>query len=85
VLYAAFDRWAAHQSKGTPLAKTIPTMLTMALLYEVFRLDHFKILLPRSAILIALIADWARFNLGHAGAVSEGTDATTQAEGRADV
>ncbi|MFM9616208.1 hypothetical protein ACKI18_47455, partial [Streptomyces niveiscabiei] len=26
-LYAAFDRWAEHRSKGTPLAKTIPTLL----------------------------------------------------------
>ncbi|MEX0371790.1 MAG: hypothetical protein AB3N09_14270 [Tateyamaria sp.] len=63
-LYAAFDRWAEHQSKGTPLAKTIPTMLTIALLYEIFPLGHFNILLPISAILIALMADWSRFNLG---------------------
>lgn len=62
-LYAAFDRWAEHQSKGTPLAKTIPTMLTIALLYEIFPLGHFNILLPLSAILIALMADWSRFNL----------------------
>ncbi len=62
-LYAAFDRWAEHQSKGTPLAKTIPTMLTIALLYEIFPLGHFNILLPLAAILIALMADWSRFNL----------------------
>ena len=62
-LYAAFDRWAEHQSQGTPLAKTIPTMLTIALLYEIFPLSHFNILLPISAILIALMADWSRFNL----------------------
>ncbi len=62
-LYAAFDRWAEHQSKGTPLAKTIPTMLTVALLYEIFPLGHFNILLPLAAILIALMADWSRFNL----------------------
>lgn len=62
-LYAAFDRWAEHQSKGTPLAKTIPTLLTIALLYELFPLGHFNILLPLSAILIALMADWSRFNL----------------------
>lgn len=61
-LYAAFDRWAEHQSKGTPLAKTIPTMLAIALLYELFPLNHFHILLPISAILIALMADWARFH-----------------------
>jgi outer membrane PBP1 activator LpoA protein len=62
-LYAAFDRWAERQSHGTPLAKTIPTMLTIALLYEIFPLGHFNILLPISAILIALMADWSRFHL----------------------
>jgi hypothetical protein len=62
-LYSAFDRWAEHKSKGTPLAKTIPTMLTIALLYEIFPLGHFNILLPISAILIALMADWSRFHL----------------------
>lgn len=61
-LYAAFDRWAEHRSKGTPLAKTIPTMLTIALIYEVFPVDHFSLLLPLSAILIALMADWSRFH-----------------------
>lgn len=61
-LYAAFDRWAEHRSQGTPLAKTIPTMLTIALLYEVFPLGHFNILLPLSAILLALMADWSRFH-----------------------
>lgn len=62
-LYATFDRWAEHQSKGTPLAKTIPTMLAIALLYELFPLSHFNVLLPVSAILIALMADWSRFHL----------------------
>ncbi|MEM1047794.1 MAG: hypothetical protein AAGL24_16675 [Pseudomonadota bacterium] len=62
-LYAAFDRWAEHRARGTPLAKTIPTLLTIALLYEIFPLGHFNILLPISAILIALMADWSRFNL----------------------
>ncbi len=61
-LYAAFDRWAEHKSAGTPLAKTIPTLLTIALLYEIFPIDHFSVLLPISAILIALMADWARYN-----------------------
>lgn len=60
-LYARFDRWAEQKSHGTPLAKTIPTMLTIALLYEVFPLGHFNILLPISAILIALMADWKGF------------------------
>jgi len=62
VLYAAFDRWAERRSHGTPLAKTIPTMLAIALLYEIFPLGHFNILLPISAILIALMADWSRFH-----------------------
>lgn len=61
-LYAAFDRWAEHRSQGTPLAKTIPTMLTIALVYEVFPVDHFSLLLPLSAILISLMADWSRFH-----------------------
>lgn len=59
-LYAKFDSWAERKSEGTPLARTIPTMLVIALLYEVFPLDHFSILLPLSAILIALMADWMR-------------------------
>lgn len=62
VLYAYFDRWAEHKSHGTPLAKTIPTMLSIALLYEIFPLGHFNVLLPISAILIALMADWSRFH-----------------------
>ena len=57
-LYALFDRWAEKKSEGTPLAKTIPTLLTIALLYEVFPLDHFSVLLPLSAILIAVMADY---------------------------
>ena len=63
-LYAAFDSWAEHKAEGTPLAKTIPTLLAIALLYEVFPLGHFHIFLPLSAILIALMADWSRFHLG---------------------
>lgn len=62
-LYAAFDRWAEHKAEGTPLAKTIPTLLVVALLYELFPLGHFHILLPVTAILIALMADWSRFHL----------------------
>ena len=62
-LYAAFDRWAEHRAQGTPLAKTIPTLLAIALIYEILPLDHFHPLLPLSAILIALMADWSRFHL----------------------
>ena len=81
-LYAAFDRWAEHQSQGTPLAKTIPTLLAIALLYELFPLDHFHVLLPLSAILIALMADWSRFhlNLGKE-AVHIVVDETEEGEG----
>lgn len=68
-LYAAFDRWAEHKAKGTPLAKTIPTLLIIALLYEIFPLEHFHILLPLSAILVALMADWSRFHLPSIGKV----------------
>ena len=62
-LYAAFDRWAEHKAAGTPLAKTIPTLLIIALLYEVFPLEHFHVFLPLTAILIALMADWSRFHV----------------------
>ncbi len=63
-LYARFDRWAEHSAASTPLAKTIPTMLTIALLYEVFPLGHFNILLPLAAILVALMADLAHYRFG---------------------
>ncbi len=56
-LYAKFDHWAEHKAEGTILAKTIPTMLSIALLYEVFPLDHFSILLPLAALLIAVMTD----------------------------
>ncbi len=65
-LYAAFDRWAEHHSQGTPFAKTIPTMLAIALLYEIFPLDHFHAFLPVTAILIAVAADWNKYRLTHA-------------------
>lgn len=64
-LYAKFDQWAEQKAHGTPLAKTIPTLLGIALLYEVFPLDHFSILLPLSAILIAVMVDWMRENAKH--------------------
>lgn len=56
-LYARFDRWAEDKSHGTPLATTIPTLLTVALLYELFPLGHFSILLPLSAIALAVMKD----------------------------
>lgn len=72
-LYAAFDRWAEHRSKGTPLAKTIPTLLAIALLYEIFPLEHFHFLLPLSAVLLALMADWSRFHVARFGEVEPET------------
>jgi hypothetical protein len=68
-LYAAFDRWAEHRSKGTPLARTIPTLLLIALIYEIFPVEHFHVFLPLTAILLALMADWLRFHtpLGREG------------------
>ncbi|MFD1196803.1 hypothetical protein ACFQ3K_01155 [Brucella gallinifaecis] len=75
-LYAVFDRWAEHRSKGTPLAKTIPTLLTIALLYEIFPLEHFHVLLPLTAILLALLADWSRFHLPSVQEVASDTTAS---------
>lgn len=72
-LYAAFDRWAEHKSHGTPLAKTIPTLLAIALLYEIFPLEHFHFLLPLSAVLLALMADWSRFHVARFGEVEPDT------------
>ena len=75
-LYAVFDRWAEHRSKGTPLAKTIPTLLTIALLYEIFPLEHFHVFLPLTAILLALLADWSRFHLPNIHEVVPGAAAS---------
>jgi len=68
-LYANFDRWAEQRAEGTVLAKTIPTILGIALLYEIFPLDHFSILLPLSAILIAAMADWMAVQAKHESAI----------------
>ncbi|MEM7508480.1 MAG: hypothetical protein AAF415_17245 [Pseudomonadota bacterium] len=75
-LYAAFDRWAEHRSKGTPLSKTIPTLLALALLYEIFPLDHFSMLLPLAAILIAVMMDWSRYKFGREGGFEDRAEAT---------
>ncbi len=64
-LYARFDRWAEHRAEETVLAKTIPTLLGLALLYEIFPLDHFSILLPLAAIVIAVMADWMAVQAKH--------------------
>jgi len=56
--YAAFDRYAEHKSTLGPLKTTVPTLLVIALAYEVFPpLDHFSILLPLALIATALARD----------------------------
>ncbi len=58
-MYARFDRYAEHRAIDTPLRTTIPTMLTVALAYEVFPpLSHFSVLLPIALILAALARDF---------------------------
>lgn len=87
-LYAAFDRWAEHKAQGTPLAKTIPTLLAIALIYEIFPVGHFHPLLPLSAVLIALMADWSRFHLSSFKAQADPGDppkVELNEEGRDDV
>jgi hypothetical protein len=58
-LYAWFDRYAGNQAQGTPLRTTIPTLLTLALAYDLFPpLATFSILLPLTLILAALARDY---------------------------
>lgn len=58
-LYAWFDRYAGNQAQGTPLRTTIPTLLTVALAYDLFPpLATFSILLPLTLILAALARDY---------------------------
>ncbi|WP_305989462.1 hypothetical protein [Roseibium sp. MMSF_3544] len=58
-LYSQFDHYAEHRAKGTPLRTTIPTILTIALAYEIMpALDHFSILLPTALILTAIARDF---------------------------
>ncbi|WP_171124697.1 MULTISPECIES: hypothetical protein [unclassified Ruegeria] len=48
-----------HKSIGTPLRTTIPTMLTVALAYELMpALSHFSNLLPGALILTAIARDF---------------------------
>jgi len=61
-LYARFDRWAEEQSEATFFATTIPTLLTIALLFELFPLDHFSILLPITAVLLAVTRDVMKYH-----------------------
>ncbi|GHB40270.1 hypothetical protein GCM10007094_31980 [Pseudovibrio japonicus] len=58
-LYSRFDRYAEHKAKNTPLRTTVPTMLAVALAYEVMpALDHFSILLPTALISTAIARDF---------------------------
>lgn len=58
-LYSQFDHYAEHRAKGTPLRTTIPTMLTVALAYEIMpALDHFSILLPAALVTTAIARDF---------------------------
>lgn len=58
-LYARFDRHAEEKAEETPLRTTIPTLLTVALAYEIFPpLSHFNILLPTALILAAIGRDF---------------------------
>ncbi|WP_422377815.1 hypothetical protein [Roseibium sp.] len=58
-LYSRFDHYAEHKAKGTPLRTTIPTMLTVALAYELMpALSHFSILLPAALIITAIARDF---------------------------
>ena len=57
-LYARFDRYAEHKSADTPLRTTVPTLLVVALAYEILPpLSHFSLLLPAALILAALARD----------------------------
>lgn len=57
-LYALFDKFAEHKSKSTPLKTTIPTLLVIALAYEILPpLSHFSALLPLALIATALARD----------------------------
>ena len=58
-LYARFDHYAEHRARNTPLRTTIPTMLTIALAFEIMpALSHFSILLPAALILTAIARDF---------------------------
>lgn len=58
-VYARFDRHAEAKAESTPLRTTVPTLLTVALAYEIFPpLSHFSVLLPTSLILAALARDF---------------------------
>ncbi len=58
-LYARFDRYTEHRAASTPLRTTIPTMLIVALAYELMpALNHFSVLLPAALLLTAVARDF---------------------------
>ena len=58
-LYARFDRYTEHRAASTPLRTTIPTMLIVALAYELMPpLSHFSVLLPAALLLTAVARDF---------------------------
>ena len=73
-LYARFDRFAEHRSAETPLRTTVPTLLMIALAYEVFPpLSHFSMLLPLALIAAAAARDFMLWS--HAAEDRAGHDA----------
>lgn len=70
-LYAWFDWYAENQAQGTPLRTTIPTLLTVALAYDLFPpIAAFSLLLPLTIILAALARDyvlWRQTSHGNPG------------------
>lgn len=64
-LYARYDRYAEHRAEETPLRTTVPTLLTIALAYEIVPpLSHFSILLPTALVLAALARDFLLWRQG---------------------
>ena len=58
-MYARFDRYTEHRAASTPLRTTIPTMLIVALAYELMPpLSHFSVLLPAALLLTAVARDF---------------------------
>lgn len=82
-LYARFDRFAEHHSADTPLRTTVPTMLMIALAFEVFPpLSHFSILLPLALIVAALGRDYLLWTQSSGAPQENQTPPTANIENR---
>lgn len=58
-LYAWFDKYAINQAQGTLFRTTIPTLLSVALAYDLFPpLAAFSFLMPLTIIMVALARDY---------------------------